>query len=132
MSIKVEGFKQLEQDLEKRFGRKVMQRVVDRALQKGAKKIVAELKTQFQDFKDTGQSMREITISKPMTINGKRTIRVHWKGPKDRYRVIHLNEFGTIKNPNPKGKGAVERALRNGRKAYFEEVERYIRKVGGR
>jgi len=84
------------------------------------------LKTQFERFRDTGGSIEEITISEPMWVGSVRTVKVHWKGPRGRYRIIHLNEFGTIKNPNPRGKGAIARAMRSAERAYREAIKQAI------
>lgn len=127
MSVDIKGQKELLNEIEKRFGKKRMQEISDEALLNGAEVFVKELKKQFEQFKDTGASLEEITIADPATIGGVRTVRVHWKGPKERYRVIHLNEFGTVKNPNPRGKGAIARALRESEKAYREAIEQSIR-----
>ncbi|MDW8515822.1 HK97-gp10 family putative phage morphogenesis protein [Priestia flexa] len=128
MSVEVTGLNQLLSTLEKKYGPAAVQRISDQALKEGAKAFVRELKLQFELFKDTGGSIEEITISKPMTIAGARTIKVHWRGPKGRYRIIHLNEWGTVKNPNPKGKGAIARALRNAEKAYQAALLNAVRR----
>lgn len=127
MSVKISGLDNLVRQLEKRYGKQNMQRVSDRALLAGAKVFVKELKNQFESFKDTGASIDEITISEPMWIGNVRTVKVHWRGPDNRYRIIHLNEWGTIKNPNPPGKGAIARALRNAEKSYRNAIEKTIR-----
>lgn len=128
MSVKIEGLPKLLADLESRLGQARMQGVSDRALRAGAEVFVRELKRQFESFKDTGASIKEITISEPMTIAGVRTIKVHWRGPKNRYRIIHLNEWGTVKNPNPRGKGAIARALRNAERAYKQAIFNSVRR----
>ncbi|WP_026581024.1 HK97-gp10 family putative phage morphogenesis protein [Bacillus sp. J33] len=128
MSARVSGLNRLLNDLERRLGRERMQAVSDEALKAGAEAFVRELKSQFESFKDTGASIDEITVSEPMSVAGVRSIKVHWRGPKDRYRIIHLNEWGTVKNPNPKGKGAIARALRNSENAYKRAVEEAVRR----
>lgn len=131
MPIKVQGLRELEKQLNVRFGPVHSKRWIDKALLEGAKHIKKAIYDNFDEFKDTGKSQKEITISDPIWLNGKRTIKIHWRGPNKRYRIIHLNEFGTVKNPNPKGKGAVDRAIRQSREIYFKtlksEVERYMR-----
>lgn len=127
MSVKMTGEKKLIAEIEKRLGKMKAQQLSDIALKKGAEVFVRELKNEFESFKDTGATIDEMTISEPMWVNGSRTIKIHWKGPKDRYRIIHLNEFGTVKNPNPKGKGAVARAMRNAEKEYRDTIKRVIR-----
>lgn len=128
MTVKLKGMKELERALERKYGRQKMKKISDEALLAGGQVIVEEIKKSFESFKDTGASIDEVTLSKPYSLNGVRTIKVHWKGPEDRYRIIHLNEFGTIKNPNPRGKGAIDRALRSGRDAYFKVVKRQLEK----
>jgi hypothetical protein len=128
MSVKVTGLDKLLGDLEKRFGQSTVKRISDEALMEGAKAFVKELERQFETFKDTGASIEEITISNPMWIQGKRAVKIHWSGPKGRYRVIHLNEFGTVKNPNPDGKGAIVRAMRNSEKAYHDAIADAVRR----
>lgn len=128
MSARVSGLNRLLNDLERRLGRVRMQAISDEALKAGAEAFVRELKSQFESFKDTGASIDEITVSEPMNVAGVRSIKVHWRGPKDRYRIIHLNEWGTVKNPNPKGKGAIARALRNSENAYKRAVEEAVRR----
>ena len=127
MSVKIRGLDKLLQDLEQRFGQQKMQAISDKALKDAANEFVKELKSQFQSFKDTGASIDEITISDIVYVNGARTIKVHWIGPKQRYRIIHLNEWGTIRNPNPRGKGAVARALKSSEKAYREAVKKALK-----
>ncbi|WP_244895456.1 hypothetical protein [Evansella clarkii] len=126
--VRVDGMDELLKELDNRYGKEALQKKVDQALRRGAEVFKEVLVREFNRFAKTGASRDEITFSEPMDYGGKRTIRVHWKGPEGRYRIIHLNEFGTVKNPNPKGKGAVARAARAARAAY----QRVIREELGR
>ncbi|MFJ7756320.1 hypothetical protein ACQKGI_19985 [Peribacillus muralis] len=127
MSVKIHGEKALMAELEKRLGKAKAQQLSDKALKRGAQVFIKELKSQFQSFKDTGASIEEMTISEPMWVSGVRTINIHWRGPKDRYRIIHLNEFGTVQHPSPRGKGAIVRAMRNAETAYRSAIKKAIR-----
>lgn len=126
IDIEVYGIEELIDQLNDRFGKDRLQKVVDKALLAGAEVIKKELVANFRTFKDKGYSVEEITLSEPLTLNGIRTVVIHWSGPHNRYNILHLNEYGTIKNPNPRGKGAIERALRSGQEAYFQAVEREL------
>lgn len=128
MSVNITGNSRLLRQLERHLGEQRIQQISDRALLAGAEVFVRELKQQFELFKDTGDSIEEITISEPMTISGVRTVRIHWKGPKGRYRIIHLNEWGTVNNPNPRGKGAIAKAMRNAADAYRNAIKQEIRR----
>lgn len=126
MSVNITGLNELIKNLEKRLGQDRARQISDQALKDGAKVFVRELKLQFESFKDTGATIEEITVSEPMWLAGNRVIKVHWRGPKGRYRIIHLNEWGTVKNPNPRGKGAIARAMRNAENAYRNAIKRAI------
>lgn len=128
MSVNIRGNSQLLLEIERRLGQQRTQQISDRALLAGARVFVEELKRQFSTFKDEGYSIEEITISEPIWVAGKRTVKIHWRGPHGRYRIIHLNEWGTVNNPNPRGKGAIARAMRNAENAYREAIKREIRR----
>lgn len=129
MGVKITGLKRLEKELDDRLGPKRMREVTDKALKAGAQVFVKQLKIEFEKFKDTGNSIKEITLSEPQWVNGQRAITVYWKGPNDRYRIIHLNEHGTVKNPNPAGKGAIARAMSRSQDAYREAVKKEMRRL---
>lgn len=131
IQVDIKGVDVLLKALEQRFGKRQLQSIVDAALKDGAEVIKKELEKNFESFKDTGASKDEITIGEPADLpaKGTRYIPIYWSGPKKRYTIIHLNEFGTIKNPNPRGKGAVERALRSGADAYQQALTKRIRRA---
>ncbi|BBL16712.1 TPA: HK97 gp10 family phage protein [Staphylococcus aureus] len=134
MSVKVTGDKTLESELEKRFGIKEMVKVQDKALVAGAKVIVEEVKKQLKPSKNTGALINEVSYSEPEWIKGRRTITVHWRGPKDRYRLVHLIENGHVQKGTgkfikPKAMGGVNRAIRQGQRQYFETLKRELKKL---
>ena len=122
LTIEVNGIEKVEAELAKKFSKEALDEITDKALIAGAQVIKAELRKNFELFKDTGASRDEITISKPMILNGVKSILIYWSGPKNRWHIIHMNEFGTVKNPNPRGKGAIERSLKSGKKEYLRVV----------
>ncbi|SDX65132.1 hypothetical protein [Salimicrobium album] len=131
MSAEVKGMQKVLKELESRFGENGMQQVSDAALKAASLVFLENLKSEFSTFSDgegysQGYSLEEITASEPRTINGKRVIDVYWKGPHGRYRIIHLNEFGTIRKRNPPGKGAIARAVKNSEKAYKQAIKQAI------
>lgn len=132
MTITMKGDKEIIAYLEKNYGKSATKRITDFALTKGGQKVVQIIKNNMKSFKDTGESVEETTVSKPMTINGVRTVKIHWRGPKKRYRIIHLNEYGHFdrsgKWVNTAGKGVIENAMREGRETYFRTVKEEMRK----
>ena len=132
MTVTMKGDKEIIAYLETKYGKSATKRITDFALTKGGKKVVQIIKNNMKSFKDTGESVEETTVSKPMTINGVRTVKIHWRGPKQRYRIIHLNEYGHYdragKWVNTAGKGVIENAMREGRETYFRTVKEEMRK----
>ncbi|MCA1058116.1 hypothetical protein LCL96_04185 [Rossellomorea aquimaris] len=126
MSVNVSGLDKLLAELENRYGKANVQRISDEALIRGANVFIKHLKSEFASFKDTGASIEEIAFSYPTWDGDVRTVKVHWKGPHGRYRIIHLNEFGTIKNPNPRGKGAIARVMVNAENAYRKAIRQAV------
>lgn len=130
MSIEMKGMKELEAELDKRLGKSKMQQVSDEALKEGAQIFVDAINREISSRPDKGRAkgwtVDDITISEPTTLNGFRTVKIHWNGPHGRYRIIHLNEFGTVNNPNPPRKGAIAKALRSAETEYKEAIKRVM------
>lgn len=126
--VKINGEKQLMDELESRFGKDNMERISDNALLKGAEIFVKELNSSIGTGGKyaKGWTVEDTSISDPETVGGVRVVKVHWNGPHGRYRIIHLNEFGTVKNPNPPRKGAIARAMRNAESAYREAIKQAV------
>lgn len=133
MKVKLRGEKDLEKILAKRFGKNEMQHVVDQALIKGGEKVADIIRQNMQSFADTGKSARATNVSKPVTVNGLREVKIHWQDSTERWRIIHLNEYGHFdkagKWVNTTGKGVIENALRQGRNVYFATVKDELRKL---
>ncbi len=126
LSVEAKGMKEVMKFLDDLEG--VAEEVIDKALVEGAKVMAEYIKQHLWPFRDTGATVKEITISEPFTENGTRMIKIHWKGPKERYRIIHLNEWGTVRAPNPPAKGAIQRAMRVGESKYFRTLKDEIEK----
>lgn len=126
MSVEIRGVSQLLSDLESRLGNDAVIRISDEALIAASLVFKKVLIRELEKFKATGATVDEVQFSDPHDVNGVRTITVYWKGPKNRYRVVHLNEKGTIKNPRPKGKGAIARAVVTAERAYKQEIRKVV------
>lgn len=126
MGVNISGQPALLRELERILGKEGLKLLTDDALKAGAKVFNRELDIQLETFRDTGETIEEVTNAAPETVGDVRVLRVHWKGPFGRYRIVHLNEWGTVTNPNPRGKGAIARALKNSAKEYRAAVKRSL------
>jgi hypothetical protein len=132
MSVKIRGLSKLLNELERRLGKEGMQRISDKALMDAAKEFVKVLKQEISSRPDKGfaegGTIDEIEIFGPISDkSGVRTVIVRWRGPRERYRIIHLNEWGTINNPGPPRRGAIALAMKNSEKAYRDAVRKALR-----
>lgn len=112
MSVEIKGTHNMLRQIREKYGQAQMERAQDKALRLGSKYFVSVLKQNFQVFRDTGASIEEIEVTDPYYIHGGvRMVKVHWQGSKNRYSIIHLNEYGSVRNANPRGKGAIARTM---------------------
>lgn len=123
MGVEIKGIKELEIQLEQRFGASAMRAKSDRALTEASDYMLGEMKTHFKAFKDTGASINEMQKTKPFTDarDRLRTVVIEWVGPKERYRLIHLNEHGYERNGKkivPRGFGVIEKTLQASQARY--------------
>ncbi|MFF5513027.1 hypothetical protein ACFY3K_00600 [Staphylococcus capitis] len=129
MKVEIKGIPELERTLEREFGKKAMQRKSDKALVKATDFELAKLKHNFLSFKDTGASIEEMTRTKPYTDirDGRRAVTIHWVGPKERYRLIHLNEHGYTRDGKkyiPRGYAVIEKTLQEIKSKYTSIVRK--------
>lgn len=132
MGVKFTGLKELEQELMKQYNPVRMERIIDKALIAGAKRMLHIVKQTQSKYKNTGATVSETTISEPMTLNGRRVVKIHWRGPDNRYAVIHLQEEGFYNKDgtfnSPDSKGALQRAVIEGREVYFQTIKSELEK----
>lgn len=127
MAVEIKGIAELEKQLEKKFGKTAMREKSDNALEKASDYMLNEMKKHFTSFKDTGASIDEMTRTRPFTssIDRQRTVVIEWVGPKERYRLIHLNEHGYERNGvryTPRGFGVIEKTLQASKAKYRDIV----------
>lgn len=131
MSVEITGIDAIQKKLQEKLSEKALNRVQNAALKAGANEVVEELSKELIQFKDTGATVEEITVGKVTSKGGFKHILVGWNGPKQRYKLVHLNEFGYSKNGKkikPRGYGAVHRALKNSETSYVNKVKDELRK----
>lgn len=125
------GIKELEKKLEETLGQKKTKSITIKALNIAARKVESKLRTDMLVFKDTGYSIEEIVRTNAGYSNFVAMAKIGWNGPHQRYRLIHLNEWGYNwhgRQIKPKGFGVIEKSLKNAERDYFAIVEEELRK----
>lgn len=121
---KVDGFDELEKSL-KQLGENEIIKLEKKALSTAAPIIKDEIYDALTTFKDLGYTRDELTVGTPIKDNYGVRVRIGWQGPHERYRLVHLNEFGYSKN----GKTYKPRGLGKIQKAYITTEPKFIEKV---
>ena len=128
INIKMTGVDELLNELERRLGKDNMERISDAALLKGAELFVKILNAYIGTGGKyaKGWTVADTSIEGPVYIDGVKTVKIHWNGPNGRYRIIHLNEWGTVKMPNPPRKGAIAKAMRQAEQVYRNAIKQAV------
>lgn len=126
MSVNITGMNRLLSDLDERFGKDKMQRISDKALMDAAELFIKILNGYIgaSGKYAKGWTVADTTATDPEGRGGTRSVKIHWNGPHGRYRLIHLNEYGTVRNPNPPRKGAIAKAMRDAEQVYRNAVKK--------
>src|SRR5699024_10513719 len=127
MAVKVYGVNRLIGELESKFNGKRIKRLTSDALEKGALVVGMEILRQLRTIKDKGYRIDEMTISDAFS-DGNPTVIIYSSSQHNRYHIIHLNEWGTIRNHNPQGKGKIAKDLKLSQKAYGQAVREELRR----
>lgn len=129
MGVNITGVQNMMVEIEQRIGKEIAENRARKGMQEGGKIVYKNMQQSMMSFRDTGATLDEMKISNVETTTGTLKLYIYWKGPKDRFRIIHLNEKGYTRNGKrytPRGHGAIARALRQSQTAYFRAVEKEL------
>lgn len=129
MSVKITGVEEVLDKLEKKFSQSKMTQVEKRALSVAGKLTAIRLRTAVNSYRDTGATVREVKVSTPRRKDGQVQLKIGWAGdgPKQRWRIVHLNEFGYTRNGKtyaPRGLGVIKKAY-DSSKDFATQMEIY-------
>lgn len=129
-NVSIKGVNATLKELEKRLGEKQMQKISRQAINKAGEEVKKDLKQDMKSFRDTGASVDEVVqqnaTKKATGVSG----RIGWNGPQNRYKLIHLNEWGYTRfgrQYRPRGFGVIEKSLKGSESKYLETVESELR-----
>lgn len=127
MTVKVTGVDRMMQEIQSRMDR-ISGPQAEKAINSGGKIVHQNIKNAMGSFRDTGASQDETSFTMD-TRRGQVKGHVFWQGPRNRYRLIHLNEHGYNRNGRkhrPRGFGTIARALSRSETVYFRMVRREL------
>lgn len=129
MEVKVTGVSEMMAEITKRVN-DVADKEARQGLEEGGELVYRNMQSGMAYFRDTGATLEEMKVSSIQTSRGEIKLYIYWEGPRDRYKIIHLNEKGYTRNGkfySPRGRGAIARALARSESAYFDTVKRVMR-----
>jgi hypothetical protein len=125
------GVKETLQAIEKKLGEKKTKKITKKAINVGAGKVGTKLKMDMIVFKDKGYTIDEVVKKDATYKNYKAEAEIGWNGPHERYRIIHLNEWGYTRNGRqirPKGFGVITKSLKASEPIYFNTIASEVKK----
>lgn len=134
MSISVQGQADILRALEAKLGKSRTTRVVNKALRNTGDDIVEIVKESVDYYRKTGATYDEVVKSRiKLSPKGVKGIDVGWRGDKNRWRLVHLNEFGYTrfgKYVRPRGMGAVQRAADKSKEVALKKMKDGLEELG--
>lgn len=131
---KIKGVTELERKLDNMMGDREANKVIYPVLQSASANVLSKLKTDMLVFKDTGATINEVIAQNPrMDTHGVRTVKIGWSdtGAKQRWRMVHLNEYGYTRygrRYTPRGFGVIGRSVESSIPQYEKELIKGIKK----
>lgn len=133
-NVKID-IKEVTTAIDKELGEMKSGQIQNKALNKGSELVADNLKNTLGKFVGTGYSKGhtrdEIVVQKARKTNDGRSSSIGWNGPKERYRLIHLNEFGYTrkgKKYRPRMQGTVTQTVAQSESRYYDAVYKELKK----
>lgn len=130
MSVNVTGVEQMMVEIRNKV-KYASEKQARKGVEDGAEIVYNNMQSGMSYFKKSGGTLEEMKVSNVKTSRGDVKVYIYWEGPKDRYRIIHLNEKGYTRKGvfyPVRGRGAIARSIAKSESPYFEAVIRELRK----
>ncbi|MDT2531799.1 hypothetical protein P7D93_18135 [Enterococcus raffinosus] len=130
-NVQFQGVTETIQALEKKLGTNKTKTVTRKAINVGAEKVEKNLQTDMIVFKDKGYTIDEVVRKNATYKNYRAEAEIGWNGPHERYRIIHLNEWGYTrdgKQITPRGFGVITKSLKKSEPIYLDAVATEVKK----
>lgn len=130
-NFEIRGVDEVIKALDDQFSERRSTRIQNQAINEATESFREGLEKAVSVYSDgsgssTGATASETTSSRASKkASGVRTSRVGWNGPKQRYKLIHLNEFGYVrwgKKYNPRGSGVIRAYIDKAQNVYIKDI----------
>jgi len=115
-TVEIKGMDEVLAKLEAKFSKGRVSRIENNALRIAGRLMAVKLKQAVASYRDTGATVMEITVGNPKGGRTVRKISIGWSasGSGQRWRLVHLNEFGYTRwgrSYSPNGMGKIQGAF---------------------
>ncbi|UNF76217.1 HK97 gp10 family phage protein [Lactiplantibacillus plantarum] len=131
VTVKFKGVDEVINKLAEKFSPAKLSRIENDALRVAGRRVAVELKNAVASYRDTGQTVLQVSVGNPHSRGGVRTIKIGWHAG-SRWRLVHLNELGYTrfgKTYHPRGMGKVQGAFDSSRGPAKALEEAELRKL---
>lgn len=130
-NVEIKGVQETIKALEKKLGEKKIKTLTKKAINVAAEKVEKKLQNDMIVFKDKGYTIDEVVRKNATYRNSSAEAEIGWNGPHQRYRLIHLNEWGYTrkgKQIKPRGFGVITKSLKKSEPLYFDTISEEVKK----
>lgn len=132
MTVELRGMEAVLKAMEKQLGERKMTRVVNKTLNDAGEEfkdgLIKAVSTYSNGSKEsTGATAEEVVRGRSSKRGGSHSLKVGWSGPKNRYKLVHLNEFGYVRwgrRYNPRGMGVIRKYIDSAGRTYTLNVRK--------
>ncbi|MGJ3814870.1 hypothetical protein ACLOCQ_03615 [Lactiplantibacillus plantarum] len=131
VTVKFTGVDEVINKLSQKLSPAKLNRAENDALRVAGRRVAVELKNAVASYRDTGQTVLQVSVGNPHSLGGVRTIKIGWHAG-SRWRLVHLNELGYTrfgKTYHPRGMGKVQGAFDSSRGPAKALEEAELRKL---
>ena len=125
-NFEIKGADEIVAILEKQFSERRVSSIVNKAINIAADEYTEGLAKAISSYKDTGATVEETTHGRATkNSSGRHIAKVGWRGPMQRYKLIHLNEFGYVRHGrsySPRGMGVIQGYIDGSRNQFLSNM----------
>lgn len=132
MTVEIKKLDEVLKNMEDKLGQRKVSRIVNKTLNDAGEEFKEGLAEAVSSYQDTGATVDEVTRGRSSRRGGDYSLRVGWRGPKKRYKLVHLNEFGYVRwgrRYSPRGLGVIRNYIDSATQSYTAEVSRGLEEL---
>lgn len=132
MSFDIKGVEEVLKNMEDKLGERRVSRIVNKTLNESGEDFKKGLAQAVSSYRHTGATVDEVVRSRSSRRGGNFSLRVGWAGPKKRYKLVHLNEFGYVRwgrRYSPRGMGVIRKHIDTGGRKYLVDVRTGLEEI---